>query len=125
MRAGARQLPPAAVLAHAGEVVALVPDIELECTGVPAVILDVLRRNKPAGIVCLAGVSSGGHELPANEGSAPSTLTGVTKATALALARDDPGWLARLISRRVPLERWTEALSRRPDDVRVVLDLTS
>ena len=46
------------------------------------------------------------------------------EAAASALARADPAWLARLISRRVPLDRWAEALDRRPDDVKVVLDLT-
>jgi len=28
-----------------------------------------------------------------------------------------------VITRRVPLDRWDEALERRPDDVKVVVDL--
>jgi glucose 1-dehydrogenase len=40
-----------------------------------------------------------------------------------ALARADQAWLERLITRRVPLERFEEALDSRPDDVKVVLDL--
>ena len=32
------------------------PDIVMECTGAPAVVLDVLGRTAPDGIVCLAGV---------------------------------------------------------------------
>jgi hypothetical protein len=42
-----------------------------------------------------------------------------------ALAKADPDWLARLITRRVPLERWKEALENRPDDVKVVVDFSS
>ncbi|GIH98443.1 hypothetical protein Pta02_04520 [Planobispora takensis] len=36
----------------------------------------------------------------------------------------DLGWLEGLITRRVPLERFTEALTARPDDIKVVLTLT-
>ncbi|MCU1490880.1 MAG: theronine dehydrogenase, partial [Acidimicrobiaceae bacterium] len=40
-----------------------------------------------------------------------------------ALQAADPKWLGRLISRRVPLERYAEALQRQNDDVKVVLEL--
>jgi hypothetical protein len=30
--------------------------------------------------------------------------------------------LRRLITRRVPLDRWQEAFERRPDDVKTVID---
>ena len=109
----------------------LVADIVVECTGAPTVVLDVIGHNAPAGIVCLAGVSSGGRELPADLGRLNRTLVLENdvvfgsvnanrrhyEAAARALARADPAWLARLISRRVPLDRWAEALDRRPDDV--------
>jgi hypothetical protein len=39
-----------------------------------------------------------------------------------ALARADQDWLTRLITRRVPLERWSEALERRRDDVKVIIE---
>jgi len=39
-----------------------------------------------------------------------------------ALAHVDKAWLNRLITRRVPLERWSEALERRPGDIKVVID---
>ena len=45
------------------------------------------------------------------------------EAGAQALARADRGWLSRLISRRVPLDRWHEALTNEPDDVKVVITL--
>jgi glucose 1-dehydrogenase len=40
-----------------------------------------------------------------------------------ALANADRAWLERLISRRVPLEDFEQAVEKRPDDVKVVLDL--
>jgi glucose 1-dehydrogenase len=46
------------------------------------------------------------------------------QAAAAALAKADGSWLERLVTRRVPLGRWAEARQRRPDDVKVVVDLT-
>jgi glucose 1-dehydrogenase len=40
-----------------------------------------------------------------------------------ALAAADPGWLTRLISRRVPLERFADAFAAQDDDVKVVITL--
>jgi len=40
---------------------------------------------------------------------------------ASALAKADPGWLAGLITRRVPLGQWAGAYSRRPDDIKTIL----
>ena len=42
-----------------------------------------------------------------------------------ALAAADPHWLGGLITRRVPLTSWTEALDRQPEDIKVVVDLTA
>jgi len=42
-----------------------------------------------------------------------------------ALAKADKNWLARLITRRVPLDRWQEAFERRPNDIKVVIDFTA
>ena len=39
-----------------------------------------------------------------------------------ALARADKGWLSELITRRVPLKRFAEALEHRPGDVKVIID---
>jgi glucose 1-dehydrogenase len=41
-----------------------------------------------------------------------------------ALAAADPAWLGGLISRRVPLSVWPQALTRHPSDVKVAVDLT-
>ena len=44
------------------------------------------------------------------------------QAAAEALAKADKNWLARLITRRVPLQRWREAFEQRPGDIKVVQD---
>ena len=38
------------------------------------------------------------------------------------LAAADPAWLARLLTRRVPLERWREAFAHQPGDVKVTIE---
>ncbi len=40
---------------------------------------------------------------------------------AKALAQADPGWLADLITRQVPLDQWADAYTRRPDDIKTIL----
>ena len=40
-------------------------------------------------------------------------------------AAADPGWLERLITRRVSLGRWSEALERRPDDIKNVIEFAT
>jgi threonine dehydrogenase-like Zn-dependent dehydrogenase len=44
-------------------------------------------------------------------------------AAAQALATADRDWLASLITRRVPLDRFRDAFDSRPDDIKVVLTL--
>jgi threonine dehydrogenase-like Zn-dependent dehydrogenase len=113
------------------------PDIVLECTGVSTVIVDVLDVVGPGGIICLTGVSTGGHPLSFDVGQANRNVVLENNvvfgsvnanlrhwlAAANALARADPEWLAGLITRRVALADYVEALSPGPDDVKVVLDL--
>ena len=113
-----------------------VPDIVLECTGVGSVLVDVLEIAAPDGIVCLTGVSSGGHRLPIDLGLVNREIVlentvvfgsvnanrAHYQAAASALAKADQDWLARLLSRRVPLDRFADALVRKPGDVKVVID---
>jgi threonine dehydrogenase-like Zn-dependent dehydrogenase len=42
-----------------------------------------------------------------------------------ALAAADRGWLSGLITRRVLLTSWAEALERQPEDIKVVVELTA
>jgi len=116
---------------------ALRPDVVMECTGAPSVVFDALDRTAPAGVVCLTGVSSAGRSVPIDLGLLNRRIVlendvvfGSVNANrrhyegaARALAAADPAWLARLVTRRVPLDRWNEALAPQPDDVKVVLDL--
>lgn len=110
-------------------------DVVLECTGAPRLVLAAPSWCAPDGVVCLAGVSSGGREFPVDVGGLGRAIVlentaifGSVNANrrhyeqaAAALARADPTWLAGLITRRVPLARWREALERRPDDVKTVI----
>src|SRR5689334_2010213 len=116
----------------------LAPDILIECTGAPAVIRDVLGRTAPDGIVCLAGVTAPGHAFELDIGSLNrsmvlnnETVFGTVNANrrhyemaAQALARADKVWLGRLITRRVPVARWSEAIENRADDIKVIVDFT-
>ena len=123
---------------HSGAVVDVPePDIVLECTGAPSVVLDVIEHNALAGVVCLTGVSSGGRELPVDAGAVNRRLVlqndvvfgsvnanrAHYDAAAYALSAADPVWLSGLITRRVPLESWADGLQQQPDDVKVVVDL--
>jgi len=115
------------------------PDVLIECTGAPTLIRDVLGRTAPDGIVCLAGVTAPGHALDFDIGLYNRTMVlnnetvfGTVNANrthyemaAAQLARADRDWLARLITRSVPVERWAEALQNRPDDIKVVIDFQS
>ena len=40
-------------------------------------------------------------------------------------AAAERSWLERVVTRRVPLESWPEALQRQPDDVKVVIEVDS
>lgn len=112
-------------------------DVVLECTGVPRLVFEVMACNAPNGVVCLTGVSSGGRALDADIGGLNRSMVlendvvfGTVnanrrhyEAAAESLARADRDWLARLVNRRVPLDRWADALDRRQDDVKTVIDL--
>jgi glucose 1-dehydrogenase len=113
------------------------PDIVIEGTGVGSLVFDSLAHTAPAGIVCLTGVSPTGHQLEIDAGAINRDLVlendvvfGSVNANlhhyglaAEALARADRSWLEALITRRVPLDRFEEALERGDDDVKVVIEL--
>jgi glucose 1-dehydrogenase len=125
---------------HTGTVAEAVghADVIVECTGVGELVIDAAAKTAPDGIVCLTGVSSPGRTLTIDAGALNRELVlenGVVfgtvnanrrhyQAAVAALAAADQGWLERLVTRRVPLDRWAEALQRRPDDVKAVIDLT-
>ncbi len=113
------------------------PDVVIECTGAPPVVLDVIGHTTPAGVVCLTGVSSGGRTVSVDVGAANRQLVlendvifgsvnanrSHYEAAAAALTAADARWLAGILTRRVPLDSWIDALQRQPDDVKVTVDL--
>ena len=111
-------------------------DIVLECTGIGSLVIEAMRCVGPNGIVCLTGVSSGGRLLDIDASALNNELVlennvvfGSVNANRLhygqaaeALAAADPAWLERLITRRIPLDRWQEAYEPAADDVKTVLE---
>lgn len=116
----------------------LTPDIVVECSGVPSVVMDVLCASGHSGVVCLTGVSPTGRRLTVDAGALGREIVlqndavfGSVNANrrhyeqaAKALQHADRAWLARLLTRRVPLSDAVSALERRDDDIKVVLELT-
>ena len=94
-----------------------------------------MRHTAPGAVVCLTGVG-GQRTLDVDVGALNAELVlendvvfGSVNANrrhfehaAEALRRADPAWLGRLITRRVPLERWQDALDKEEDDIKVVVD---
>ncbi|HXW39077.1 MAG TPA: glucose 1-dehydrogenase [Acidimicrobiales bacterium] len=113
------------------------PDVVIECTGVGSLVFDAMEHVGPGGVVCLTGVSSGGRSLDVDAGllnrsmvlENESVVGSVNanrrhyQAGAEALAKADRSWLQGVVSRRVPIEQWNEALMRHADDVKVVIEL--
>jgi glucose 1-dehydrogenase len=124
---------------HSGPVEELevTPDIVVECTGVPAVVLAAISHTAIDGITCLTGVSAPGRPHSVDLGGLNRELVLQNdvvfgsvnanrdhyRAAARALAAADRGWLHRLITRRVPLAEYQHAVERGPDDVKVVLEV--
>jgi threonine dehydrogenase-like Zn-dependent dehydrogenase len=113
------------------------PDVIVEATGVGRLVFDAMIAIDAGGIVCLTGVSPIGRELSIDAGEINrevvlenNVVFGSVNANlrhyrmaAEALGRADRDWLEALITRRVPLERFADAVKAQPDDVKVVLEL--
>ena len=110
-------------------------DIVIECTGFIQMLLDVGRQHVRHRITCLTGVSAAGIASSVDPGVLNrnmvlqnSVLFGSVNANrnhyelaAKALAQANPDWLAGLITRQVPIDRWADAYIREPDDIKTVL----
>jgi threonine dehydrogenase-like Zn-dependent dehydrogenase len=122
---------------HTGTVagVGFEPDVIIECTGVGQVIADSIQAVAPGGVVCLTGVGSGGRtvglttaDVASNVVLRNNVVVGSVNANkrhwykaGQVLARADPAWLARLITRRETPEEFQRALQRQPEDIKVVI----
>jgi glucose 1-dehydrogenase len=126
---------------HAAPVaeVPIVPDIVIECTGLGELAIAAARLAAPGGVVALTGISHGERVTEVRSDAMNSALVLANKAVfgsvnaarrhydqaADALAAADPGWLTRLITRRLAPEVWSQALTKRPQDIKPVIDMTA
>lgn len=112
------------------------PQIVIECTGAAEVIRGVLARTGPLGVVCLTGISSEGRSTAVDLGAVNRSIVlendavfGAVnanrrhyEAAIRALAAADLGWLNALIT-RLPLDAWQDALHKRPDRIKAILEI--
>jgi glucose 1-dehydrogenase len=124
---------------HSGSVLDLgfEPDVIVECTGVGPVIADATQKIGAGGVICLTGIGSGGI---ANRAVGDVAAAVVLKNNVLVgsvnankrhwykasdrLARLDRNWLRRLITRREKPEDFKQALERKPDDIKVIVQFS-
>ncbi|MFC1765567.1 theronine dehydrogenase, partial [Planctomycetota bacterium] len=111
------------------------PDAIIECTGAGQVISDAIQTIGAGGIVCLTGVGHGG--IVTSAACADIAAASVLKNNVIfgsvnankrhwyrasnILARADRTWLGRLITRCEKPENFRQALDRKPDDIKVVI----
>jgi threonine dehydrogenase-like Zn-dependent dehydrogenase len=114
------------------------PDVIIECTGVGSVISESIQSISSGGILCLTGVGHGGEsgKSPVADVAAAAVLKNIviigsvnankrhwTRAGEV-LARADRKWLSRLITRREKPENFKQALERKPDDIKVIIQFS-
>jgi len=125
---------------HSGSVreIGFEPDAIIECTGVGQVIADSIQAIGSSGIVCLTGVGHGGvvtaaacADIAASAVLKNNVIVGSVNANKRhwyragnVLARSDRKWLGRLITRREKPENFKQALERKPDDIKVVIQFS-
>lgn len=111
------------------------PDVVMECTGVGQVIAESIAALAANGILCLTGVGHGGSvpQLATADVASSAVLKNIVVFGSVnankrhwykageVLARADRAWLARLITRRERPENFAQALQRRADDIKVVI----
>jgi threonine dehydrogenase-like Zn-dependent dehydrogenase len=111
-------------------------DVVIECTGVGPLVFHAIEHLAGGGVMCLTGIASSDRQVPLDASAINkemvlnnSVVFGSVNANrrhferaARALAAADRGWLDRIITRWVPLDRWQEALERRPDDVKTAIE---
>jgi len=121
---------------HTGSVLDLgfEPDVIVECTGVGSVIADSVQKIGAGGVLCLTGVGAGGvttravGDMAAAAVLKNNVIVGSVNANKRhwykandRLPRVDRKWLRRLITRYEKPENFKQALERKPDDIKVVI----
>ena len=113
------------------------PDVIVECTGVGSVIGDSVQKVGAGGVLCLTGVGAGGI---ASRAVADVAAAAVLKNNVIVgsvnankrhwyranerLGRLARKWLSRLITRYEKPENFKQALERKPDDIKVVIQFS-
>jgi threonine dehydrogenase-like Zn-dependent dehydrogenase len=114
-------------------------DIVIECTGIGEVIIGAARRTAPGAVLALTGLAHDDRTMDMQPAAVNKKMVYGNKVifgsvnaarrhydqAAAALAQADPSWLRQLITRRVTPEEWQLALKKRPEDIKVVIDMTS
>ncbi len=117
----------------------IAPDIVIECTGLGQLAVAATRLAAPGAVVALTGISHSDRVSEAHPDVMNKALVLGNKAVfgtvnaarrhydqaAAALAAADPAWLAKLITRRLPPEAWPAALDKRPEDIKIVIDMAT
>jgi threonine dehydrogenase-like Zn-dependent dehydrogenase len=112
-------------------------DIVIECTGNGPLVFHAMEHLAPDGVMVMTGLAGARRDAKiavdalntrivlnnnAIVGSVNANRRHYEEAVR-SLSGADRDWLARLVTRWVPFERWSEALERREDDVKVVVEV--
>ena len=117
-------------------------DVVLEATGFAPLVFEAVPLLKPNGIVAMLGISGDGGEAPVRTGQFNNSMVlgnrlmfGSVNAGMVDFRsgvehlhqaqRRWPGVLDKLITRRVPFDEFQDAFDRRPDDIKVVIEVAS
>jgi glucose 1-dehydrogenase len=93
-------------------------DVVIECTGVGALVFRTAKLLAPSDALNKELVLENSAIVGSVNAGRRHYIDGVQ-----ALRKADRAWLSELVTRRVPLSDWTGALTKSPDDVKVVVDL--
>jgi threonine dehydrogenase-like Zn-dependent dehydrogenase len=127
---------------HTGSIAGLTeivdPDIIVECTGVAHLVAEAMQYTAPGAVVCLTGVAPS-RSLSVDIGAINNEIVlendvvfGSVNANrrhfeqaAEALREADRDWLGQLVTRRVALDDWQDALDKGDEDIKVVVEVRS
>jgi glucose 1-dehydrogenase len=110
-------------------------DVVVECTGLGRVLGQVIAIAAPNAVIALAGLSHHTHMVEADLDAVNRNMVlgnqvvfGTVNAARRhydqaveALVKADPSWLSRILTRRVPMADWTQALTKLPEDIKVTV----
>lgn len=116
-------------------------DLIMEATGNSTVAFQAMSALGTNGILCLMGVSTGQKPLEVNAsclnmqmvlgnkmvfGTVSSNRGHFERAVESLIRIEEkwPGWLSRLITRRLTLDKFRDALDPAPDNIKTVIELT-